>query len=104
MKPTPGPWSASGSVHGWTVWGQETSPDAEPVDMVAVASEMTEADARLCAAAPALLAALEDVLNVAAHYNPNAAEESGHACTGDMSLRCVWCRARAAVAKARGES
>lgn len=58
-KPTPGPWSVESTVHGWRVWGQDTSPEAEHGDMVAVASELTEGDARLCAAAPELFRACE---------------------------------------------
>lgn len=49
----------------------------------------THADARLIAAAPDLLAALEAILDEADPMQINTGEP--------------WCRARAALAKARGE-
>jgi hypothetical protein len=55
-----------------------------------------EDDARLIAAAPCLLEALEMVINdMAPTY---------HDCIDDGLSECAWCIARKAIAKAKGES
>ncbi len=53
-KHTPGPWKAEPFAGGWNVWPiSSKKPDGS-----AIAYDCTEADARLIAAAPDLLAAL----------------------------------------------
>ena len=74
--------------------------EAEAIHVVRVTPDM-----RLAEAAPELLEALEAVMRHVARELPNAAPEApGQECVGDMAFRCIWCRARAAIAKARGES
>jgi hypothetical protein len=81
-KHTPGEWKAIEGMNGWQVW----AVDIQIIDYV-----LEEADARLIAAAPDLLEALEAVMHIGVvtpHKNwPAVAEQ-----------------ARAAIAKARGEA
>ena len=82
MSFTPGPWSAVKRERiGFAEWQVAWSPDGELVcDIV-----YEEADAQLIAAAPELLAALQDLLPLVE-------------CDHDEPDECVW--ARAAIAKA----
>lgn len=88
-KHTPGPWTIIG-VDGFAsgIWG----PDAE--DVVPDGSSMRQADARLIAAAPDLLEALEDFV---AFYEEFLGRDSE-----DLQKTRQYHGAKAAIAKARG--
>lgn len=87
---TPGPWEAESFADGWNVWPiSRKKPDGG-----AVAYDCTEPDARLIAAAPELLAALQMGYADTMDYIRlnNLGGENNH-----------WLvQARAAIAKATG--
>lgn len=56
---TPGPWRPSKLTKSWGVYDADGTSVAKVGDAFGVAAERREADARLIAAAPALLEALE---------------------------------------------
>lgn len=89
-KHTPGPWHFAPSLDDTYVVCESDDNGASTVALV-YAADAAKPDARLIAAAPDLLAALEKVL---AAYE--AAREPGH---GTILID----EARAALAKARGE-
>lgn len=97
---TPGPWevvelkSAHGGWSGWNVWADAICDE----DGTLCHDVFCEADARLIAAAPALLAACQRVL---------ANSEHGSWCpaiTSSAPCACYYEVARQAVCKALGES
>ncbi len=85
---TPGPWAAEYSTYGEEIWFGGEGPGMWTIDAPGAylsgceGSATAEADARLIAAAPDLLAALQDLLVI----------RSGRTCKA----------ARAAIAKAKG--
>ena len=90
MSHTPGPWK----IEGHEVFG------AEGQEFVLIFDPKTEtgrSNARLIAAAPDLLEALEGLL-------PLCESLAGQAHPKEQRDDCRACRARAAIAKARGES
>jgi hypothetical protein len=97
---TPGPWSIAG--RGYTIFGSDdavviSSFDAETDEE----EERYIANARLIAAAPDLLAALEGVIEDSMALARGYAAATGDRLTDEgEGIR----RARAAIAKARGES
>lgn len=108
-KFTPGPWKigfsdGSGVADDYRDCGAylTTSPDDTPVvrggtdDGEMAIGVLNPSDATLIASAPDLYAALSDML----------AEASGNpkSCGHDFSCVCVGDKARAALAKARGEA
>ena len=71
---TPGPWAVNEWSGGWTVYGGRM-PLATGVEVARIAPvdderERNEADARLIAAAPDLLAACEALLGEFAEHDP----------------------------------
>ena len=107
---TPGPWRYGGQVgaaRGYILAGLQTPGAPLGIKRVAlVAQDLTfaggdpEANARLIAAAPDLLAACADVLATHDHFAGRG---------GDERVRIAWspdqiARLRAAVAKATGEA
>ena len=90
-KHTPGPWGCcdtSYHAHDYRL----TKPNGEPLPLVVIANDHSEqrANARLIAAAPELLAALEEIRNLATWHSAKAKGE-------------IYARATAAIAKAKGE-
>lgn len=85
-KPTPGPWRALGSLVIAT--NDRALGEAHQTLSIASADEVA-ANARLMAAAPELLAALERV----------GCQDRGSCGPGEIDGRCFVC---AAIAKARG--
>ena len=59
MTHTKGPWSYHKFQSGYTIFGDGQYPNALPVAKTAADEKVGEADARLIAAAPALLEALK---------------------------------------------
>jgi len=90
-KHTPGPWSIDGEGTNAMVRGADLT-------IVAVRHRLTgqthEANARLIAAAPELLEALEDLVYLA---------EAAMREVGEYDIEAELADARAAIAKARGE-
>jgi hypothetical protein len=102
---TPGPWTLDAGgwpliINGPEPWAEGTIDDGAQADVVVLIDclensgrtydypeEIAEANARLIAAAPELLAALEDVVRVYARIGPDS----------------VLAPARAAIARARGQ-
>jgi hypothetical protein len=92
MEHTPGPWT------GRTIVGklfEITDSDGEPVLRVRSGMMPTQPDARLIAAAPDLLAALEALAEQTAMNFPEMRPDSHHG--------AILERARAAINKAKGE-
>jgi hypothetical protein len=92
---TPGPWHVGYYLDGWAVF-----PDSDPGHAVTRMQNRPgdEANARLIAAAPDMLEALEAILKAHALIVEEAAGEDDE---GDIvDEDCT--RARAAIAKARG--
>lgn len=85
---TPGPWRIGDAGH--TVFGPKTDAPAPTM----VAQRLTRANARLIAAAPDLLAALEDLLDLG---------RAGFIRGEDIAVTRAVDAARAAIAKAKGE-
>ncbi len=93
-KHTPGPWiveQVSGAIE---VCNEET---LFTVARCGIGNGVSEANARLIAAAPELLAALERTADVLEYYNENKGP------TRDSALCDLFAIARAAIAKAKGE-
>jgi hypothetical protein len=111
---TPGPWEISGDEEGWTIrmgtaladdgrwqvqhrieldWGDTYDGEGDNSQY-----EEAEANARLIAAAPDLLAALEGVTAYIEDHRGDGGD--GIMCTGCR----LWKQARAAIARARGEA
>lgn len=86
---TPGPWSFRGCDGGWAI---DFNEDQEQV----VDYVYEEADARLIAAAPELLEALEDIANDYAERFDMDSQST------NPGMKVVVENARAAIAKARG--
>lgn len=86
---TPGPWSFRGCDGGWAI---DFNEDQEQV----VDYVYEEADARLIAAAPELLEALEDLANDYAERFDMDSQST------NPGMKVVVENARAAIAKARG--
>ncbi|MHC3750729.1 hypothetical protein ACYKDZ_17815 [Stutzerimonas stutzeri] len=86
---TPGPWSFRGCDGGWAI---DFNEDQEQV----VDYVYEEADARLIAAAPELLEALEDIANDYAERFDMDSQST------NPGMKVVVENARAALAKARG--
>lgn len=86
---TPGPWSFRGCEGGWAI---DFNEDQEQV----VDYVYEEADARLIAAAPELLEALEDIANDYAERFDMDSQST------NPGMKVVVENARAAIAKARG--
>lgn len=86
-KHTPGPWDS------YTENGKTTCINGDP-QFGTIVCEMvnSEADARLIAAAPDMLALIRDV----------AAKDHGHTMSNPKSL-CLFCHARALLARIDGE-
>ena len=96
VSPTPGPW-VENALHDGLGWRVESDAAGYPNDGWCVCSELigpdAAANARLVAAAPELLAALEDILV--------------HPRTDDRSIVFMpssVAKARAAIAKAKGSA
>jgi hypothetical protein len=87
---TPGPWEIDQAIrHGFTVYSQQAGFIVGYMDEEGrYGAVESEANARLIAAAPDLLEALEELL----------VQREGH-----YSTQTAWDKARAAIAKARGE-
>ena len=83
---TPGPWNIRRGKHGTDVLGYD--PKRGDIAVATIDRHDTEANARLIAAAPALLEALEDML-------------FAHAARG-LLQECAHNKARAAIAQAKG--
>lgn len=98
--PTPGPWEVYGDYQAtdqrgdeYLYWAILSKPDGTEV----ARTKQGEDDARLIAAAPTMLEALEKLIDaealpvgeceVLSHYNGG---------------KCDWCVARAAIAQAKG--
>ncbi len=91
-KHTPGPWQsdAAGESHEWVVLSSENQSICACMNGVG-GKDRVQANARLIAAAPELLEALEDVLKITMfHSNP------------ESELERRKSKARAAIAKAKG--
>lgn len=87
---TPGPWTAIQVEGGeWTIWREGTNHFVTET----TGTMATEANARLIAAAPDLLEALEALVDPCDCYGRER---------GDHSVLCN--RARDAIAKARGQA
>ena len=85
---TPGPWVVlGGNIRRVSDAGDTT--ESVPLDNLA--------NARLIAAAPGLVNALQDVLTVL----QNAATTAHHAYCGDANVYCVTCEARCALARVK---
>lgn len=97
MKHTPGPWAVS--QNDWLVFGKKQGNGLEPIGFIygAACAEKSEygrrslANVKLCAAAPALLEALETMC------------DEQDAQQGYCSVE-VYDKARAAIATAKGEA
>ena len=110
-KHTPGPWTAKewerekGGLD-WNVWGPKSSNHIG-ADYDRLAGDYgSEADARLIAAAPDLLEALDgQVRNCPLCRGEGKAVHAVEFITGTNKKKdCSWCSAgRAAIARARGE-
>jgi hypothetical protein len=90
-KHTPGPWRAEQGAHAWFI-----SPVGQGYAVAATGSLGSEADARLIAASPDLLAALKELVRLKAikESDPDQHERlKGQA----------WDDARAAIRAAEGE-
>ncbi len=87
---TPGPWSFRGCDGGWAI---DFNEDQEQV----VDYVYEEADARLIAAAPKLLEALEDIANDYAERFDMDSQST------NPGMKVVVENARAAIAKAKGK-
>lgn len=101
-KHTPGPWDYFvGNANGRGLIRVETAASAATAG-VHVASLArggnSEANARLIAAAPELLEALENMVGTGAQFE-DYCDDSEH----DAESRCVFCIARAAIAKVEGK-
>lgn len=92
-KHTPGPWTVHGRRAGLTIRDAKDRPVAEPW-LTDISHDEREANARLIAAAPELLAALYTVLG-----SDMAQREEDEGRVSD-TLNTL----RAAIAKARGEA
>ena len=99
-KHTPGPWSTHregfSTVYVEARLRQGVIQEVAACGPTEAGQEQQEANARLIAAAPELLDALEMVIKEQA--------PSYHECIDDGEPECAWCIARKAMAKARGES
>lgn len=98
-KNTPGPWIVKQTSSGNPfVYEGATGKTVAGVALVKkdCDREESEANARLIAAAPELLAALERTADVLEYYNENKGP------TRDSALCDLFAIARAAIAKARG--
>jgi hypothetical protein len=108
MKHTPGPWSYWNGIcsPGGRVTQDETGTHIA-IPTVYANAQLTDANARLIAAAPDLLSALEDFLDMA--QEPPEANCSCHIsppcgdCVDNHGLREAFRNARAAIAKATGK-
>lgn len=94
MSHTPGPWGAHIDRHGFVTLGAGPVYIRGPEDGFNVAGFMSAADARLIAAAPDLLAALEELAHIVEEI-----EIYGYAPNTAVTLD----RAHAAIAKAKGK-
>lgn len=99
MSHTPGPWTVNELMFGGEVSEHHIfiEPDVAVIERkVAGHDQHDMADARLIAAAPAMLEALEALAN---EYGPH---------TGRMAVnaprRAMWFNARAAIRAAKGEA
>lgn len=105
-KHTPGPWISAepypygvqvSSTNGYVCRVSESGKKS---------TEEQRANARLIAAAPDLLAALEDAIAKMKQYIPKAAQGYDNGCFKyvgmgeDFDCSCAICKARAAIAKA----
>ena len=103
MKPTPGPWTATRNDHGWTVAGPSPRPNDDKLWLVAKTESdepEDEHNARLLAAAPELLYALQECLEQLVAYEEK--RWLGDAWRTRVGLWDDIARARAAIAKAEG--
>lgn len=101
-KHTPGPWHIMKSFTG-TVWaGSEDEPTIIS-DMSTLGDKTAEANARLIAAAPELLAVLIEAESAMTSHNLSRKHE-GHECPWDFAEGFGGCldKVRAAIAKATG--
>ena len=104
-KHTPGPWTAR--INDWSRWDilyakgilASVSKSDDPASPTPV-SEI-EANARLIAAAPELLAALELLL---AFHEPDSLSDQNHDTRLRVEADNAWLSARAALAKAKETS
>lgn len=93
-KHTPGPWTTGGELHGF--WAVE---DGNGRVICQLNGNFTpEANAMLIAAAPDLLALLEEAVKYMSCDN-ELDEPERDLCDND----CLFCLARAAIARAKGE-
>lgn len=96
---TPGPWTAEYSTYGDEIWFGGEGPGMWTIDAPGVymsgceGSATAKADARLIAAAPDLLAALETLMGLIEMTGPRCISDYAHPISA----------ARAAIAKAKGE-
>jgi hypothetical protein len=91
LEHTPGPWVLLDSLRGPRIVADDA--DATPVcDTIGGNHQHAKADALLIAAAPDLLAALQEIV-------ADLDDECGNPVCGDCA---PWRRARAAIAKATG--
>jgi hypothetical protein len=95
---TPGPWSLSGVMALDTPMWIVSVPGEQARIEISDYSQESEANARLIAAAPDLLAALEGLVEVA-----KAALEEVNRDGAEWHVAAELAEARAAIAKARGQ-
>lgn len=100
---TPGPWRVLQTIHAAAWIGEKGNPS---VIVHAGPIPATTANARLIAAAPDLFAALGDIARVATWNECATAEPQIRMSKADISNALDFCitQARAAIAKATGES
>ena len=100
---TPGPWRARRNSHFWEVCPERGGDEGIPFSVADVCSSepgdpdggLQEANARLIAAAPELLEALEDAMRSARHDFAPGPE-------GEAKFREAYAEQVAAIAKAKG--
>ena len=92
---TPGPWTLDPCASGWMLISNGQDITAEPLDA-------RDADARLIAAAPALLEALQNCANVLALALPLFDDESTDSKDSRDEVESVIDAARAAIERATG--
>ena len=99
MNHTPGPWKAESFSGRYNVWPISKRRD----DGTAVAYDMDEANARLIAAAPDLLAALRQIEVGANTVDSCYRRNPGNFAAALCGLKEYADAARAAIARATGE-